>query len=200
MSALIPSSDVELQRFMLYRRSTALSQISYTAKEMNLLEKSLSLAQESLTLALQLYDTNPPKSHIDYETYTRSVILAYQLVGDRLAFLPERRHEGKEMYLKSLEIAEQLYSSSRRESNQIGVLMKDSLMSLLSVSAVDNDHDEVSKWIAQIKQNALNLLTEEDYRLVLYYESQFTSMAAAAAAPQKKRPQHKQRQQQAQEL
>jgi hypothetical protein len=187
---------------MFYRRSIALSQISYAAKELNLADKSLALAQESLALALKLHDTNPPKSHVDYETYTRTVILAYQLVGDRLAPLPQKRHEGKEMYLKSLELAEQLYSSARRESSQIGVLVKDSLMSLLSVSAVDHDQSEVSKWISQIKQNALELLSEEDYRLVLYYESMFTSMAATSpgATSQKKRPHHKQQQQQSPEL
>ena len=164
------------------------------------MDRSTSLAQQSLALALQLYETNPPKSHIDYETYIRSVILAYQLVGDRFALLSERRHEGKEMYLKSLEIAEQLYSSSPRESNQIGVLVKDSLMSLLSVSAVEKDHNEVSKWISRIKQNARNLLTEEDYRLVLYYESQFTSMATTTSATSKKRAHRNQQEQQSEEL
>jgi hypothetical protein len=175
MSTLIPPSDGDLQRFMLYRRSTAVSQISLAARDIQLTEKALSLSRESLRLALELYDTGIPETHIDHDTYVRSLIYAYQNLGTFLSSTAEGKAEAQVMFEKSLELSEQLFSQTRRESSQVGVLVKDSLMLILSLASLENDRETILKFLPKIKTNE-NLLSEEDRKLVFYYESKVSSL------------------------
>jgi hypothetical protein len=160
---------------MLYRRTTAVSQISFLARDLNLADKAVSLSRESLRLAVELHDTEIPETHVDYDTYVRAVIYGYQNLGTiiaQLIFTTEARAEAKMMFEKSLKLSEQLFFHTRRESSQVGALVKDSLMLLLSLAEIENDGDSVFKYLPHLKRYE-NLLTDDDRKSVIYYESKY---------------------------
>lgn len=175
MTQLIPSSEINLRRFLLYRRSIALSQICYVAIDVNQMDKGIQLAEESLRLALELYETNIPTTHADYETYIRCVITAYRVLGSMIAPEPSRRNEAIEFFKRAIQITQDLLSITRRESNQIHVMMKDNLISLLRGHALNANSLEVLNTLKELKKYR-DILSEDDLESVTYFQNTFNSI------------------------